>query len=487
MDVAFVSEFDGGSRVFRYVDAASVDSVVRVDGSDPLDESYCQRVVDGRLPEVIPDAAGNAEAASLPVTSLLPVGAHLSVPITRADGSVFGTLCCFKHEPDESLTERDGAVMHLFAALVGEYLEQEDVPVLATPNDAPGVRPQRPRDRPRLASIRDEELRSVQLVGSPAVGVLALCTVLFALEHLLDFHLLPSQFEVGAAALGLTACLTLVVLGLLWRGVRANVTSSFAELDRRRAVDHADQSAFDLRRRQVIEVLEATDTMQMVFQPVFDLSDGSLVGHEALARFAGDRTPDVWFAEAHAVGLGIELELLAVTEAIRTFDGADGYLAVNVSPAALSSAPLQNFLERSPDTRRLVLELTEHAVIEDYELIAGCVVRLRHLGARLAIDDAGSGFASMRHIVDLAPDIVKIDRSIVDRVDTDAARAALVDSLVQLANKLGATVVAEGIERPEELETSRRHGVQCGQGYLLGRPAAVAASRPLTPVERFSR
>ena len=283
--------------------------------------------------------------------------------------------------------------------------------------------------------------------------------------------------EVLAGA-GLAAAVVLLAIGLVWRRVTARLVRASAELDRRHAVDTADQTAFDVRRRQIEAVLEARDTMRIVFQPIFDLVDERVIGHEALARFAGERTPDVWFAEAHAVGLGVELELLAITEAVGTFDAAAGYLAVNVSPAALRTPALQNFLRQSPDADRLVLELTEHAVIDDYESIAVCIKDLRALGTRLAVDDAGSGFASMRHIIDLAPDIVKLDRSIVDHVDCDPAREALVRSLVRFSADIGAAVVAEGIERDEELAACRELGVTAGQGYLLGRPAS--AQHPAT-------
>jgi EAL domain-containing protein (putative c-di-GMP-specific phosphodiesterase class I) len=270
----------------------------------------------------------------------------------------------------------------------------------------------------------------------------------------------------------------LVSIGVRWQSLSRGLGRESAELGERRAADRAEQSEFDIRRQRIEDVLGARDTLHMVFQPIFDLADGQLLGHEALARFAGDRTPDVWFAEAHDVGLGVELELLAVTEAIRTFDQPDGYLSVNLSPEALRSPALQSFLRQSPDAKRLVLELTEHAVIDDYETVAGCIAQVREVGARLAVDDAGSGFASMRHIIDLAPDIVKIDRSIIDHVDIDPAREALVRSLAQFAVSIGAVVVAEGIEREEEVSMCRALGVAAGQGYLLARPAATPHRGP---------
>ena len=179
MDVAFVSEFVDGARVFRFVDAAGDDPAVHVGGSDPLEDSYCQRVVDRRLPEVIPDASQNPEAARLAVTAALPVGAHLSVPITLADGHVFGTFCCFKSGADASLTERDGAVMHLFASLAAGYLDSDRT---AEPELELAPAAERPR-RLRYDDGGDVagELRRLQRVGVPAVGALILCTAVFGL------------------------------------------------------------------------------------------------------------------------------------------------------------------------------------------------------------------------------------------------------------------------------------------------------------------
>ncbi|MDX6234753.1 MAG: hypothetical protein QOH68_3871, partial [Nocardioidaceae bacterium] len=121
MDVSFISEFTGGDRVFRVVDSAGR-SPVAVGGSDPLEATYCQRVVDGRLPELIHDPMALPAAVELPVTAALPVGAHMSVPLRLSDGRVYGTFCCFRYDPDETLTERDLAVLRVFADVASSYL-----------------------------------------------------------------------------------------------------------------------------------------------------------------------------------------------------------------------------------------------------------------------------------------------------------------------------------------------------------------------------
>ena len=124
MDVAFISEFRGGSRVFRYLDGNFVPLQLAIDACDPLEDSYCQRVLDGRLPELIQDAALLPEALAMPVTKALPVGAHLSVPLRFSDGRLYGTFCCFSTMPDGSLNERDLNTLRLFAEFAARLLER---------------------------------------------------------------------------------------------------------------------------------------------------------------------------------------------------------------------------------------------------------------------------------------------------------------------------------------------------------------------------
>jgi EAL domain-containing protein (putative c-di-GMP-specific phosphodiesterase class I) len=190
-------------------------------------------------------------------------------------------------------------------------------------------------------------------------------------------------------------------------------------------------------------------------------------------------TPDVVFAEATNAGLGLDLELLAVRRALREASMLDQglYVAVNVSPAVLANPALGDALRASGmDLKRVVLEITEHASVGDYGVLQRARERLRDHGVRLAIDDAGAGYASLRHIVTLAPDIIKIDRTLVADVDTDRARRALVMAVVMFAKEIGGiTLVAEGVETPGELEALRSLGVDAAQGYLTGRPTTSPA------------
>lgn len=210
-----------------------------------------------------------------------------------------------------------------------------------------------------------------------------------------------------------------------------------------------------------------------------DLASGSVVGVEALARFphlTPAQTPEDWFADATASGLGLELELAAIARALPLLDQLPEpvYLSVNASPTTVASPRLYRMLTAAR-TERLVLELTEHVEIADYAALAEPLNRLRWAGVRLAVDDAGSGFASLQHVLNIAPDIIKLDRALVAGIDTDPARASLTASLVGFAERIGAELIAEGIETPHELHTLCALGIRRGQGFLLGPPSSVVA------------
>jgi EAL domain-containing protein (putative c-di-GMP-specific phosphodiesterase class I) len=212
-----------------------------------------------------------------------------------------------------------------------------------------------------------------------------------------------------------------------------------------------------------------------VFQPIVNIESGQTVGFEALTRFASGAAPDQMFADAARAGLGAELEAAtlaaAVRQAVRLPVGA--WLSLNVSPAMLSECDALIAL-LADRTRPIVLEITEHEVIDDY---APLHAALRRLGpdVRLAVDDAGAGVANFRHLVDLRPDQVKIDAGLVRGVNADLSRQALVVGLVHFAAVAGAVVIAEGIETEAERATLQALGVTFGQGYLLARPAPVDA------------
>jgi EAL domain-containing protein (putative c-di-GMP-specific phosphodiesterase class I) len=228
------------------------------------------------------------------------------------------------------------------------------------------------------------------------------------------------------------------------------------------------------RTERVRWVLDA-DALRVAFQPILDLRSGAAVGVEALSRFPdGERPPEQWFREAAAVGLGPDLELRAIAAAVEAFDAlpAEVYLSVNVSPAVAALPELGRQLRRVP-VDRLVFEITEHDEVTDYDELNDTLRPLRRRGLRLAVDDAGAGFASLRHILRMHPDIIKLDMSLIRDIDRDAVLRALSCSITSFGSAVQASVVAEGIESRGELDTLRSLGVAFGQGYLLQRPAAI--------------
>ena len=215
----------------------------------------------------------------------------------------------------------------------------------------------------------------------------------------------------------------------------------------------------------------------IVFQPIFDLRRGELFGVEALARFDGApyRAPDLWLADAATVGLGVDLELELVRAAVERLAALPpaAVLTVNAGPDALASPCLAELLQGVPG-EQVVVELTEHVAVEDYPALARSLAVLRGRGVRLAIDDAGAGFASMMHILRLAPDFIKLDRELISGIDVDPVRRSLASSLMRFSGETGATIIAEGVETPGELSVLRRLGISHAQGFHLARPVRSA-------------
>jgi PAS domain S-box-containing protein len=235
------------------------------------------------------------------------------------------------------------------------------------------------------------------------------------------------------------------------------------------------QSAGDLRSRALRELIES-GSVRTVFQPIVRLTDRAVVGYEALTRFTDGSSPLQRFAEAERVGLAVDLERAAVESAIHAAAAlpAGPWLSINLSPAVLPQ--LRELASLTGTVQRpLVVEITERMAIEDY----GAARRLlrRHLPqARIAVDDAGAGFASLRHIAELRPAIVKLDMQLVRNVHRDPAREALVAGMVHFAAASGCELIAEGIETEPERAALMRLGVDLGQGFLLGRPDTVVVA-----------
>lgn len=376
MDIAFLTEFTGDSRVFRNVKAIVPNDVVKVGATMPLSDGYCYKVVTGQLPELMADTGDVPLTRTIPETAAIPIGAHLCVPITVGDGDVFGTFCCFSHTPRPDLGPRDLDLMHTFARLISNHI---------------------------VGDVEESRER--------------------------------------------VATLDLI----------------------REAVGDGDP--------------------HILFQPIYRLSDLKITSVEALSRFMSEpkRAPDLWFAEAEAAGMGPALELLAVRKAIAAAAAlpADISVSVNISPRTLVTGEAGQSLT-GIDPRRLVVEITEHTPIPDYEPLLAALKPLRELGIRIAIDDAGAGYSSLRHVLKLKPDIIKLDVSLTRDLDRDPMRHAMAAALAEFGAHTGTTIVAEGIETIEELRALRGLRIDRGQGFHLGHPQTAAAitaeyERNLTP------
>ncbi|GIZ53372.1 sensor domain-containing phosphodiesterase [Noviherbaspirillum aridicola] len=366
MDVAFVSRFTDDQRVFREVDPPGPDNPVQAGAGGPLEESYCLRVVDGRIPELINDARRNPVTAALPVTHALPVGAHASVPVRLDDGRVYGTFCCFSYTPDPTLDERDMAMMRVFADVAARLISSEE----------------------------------------------------------------------------------------------------------RAAADHRRQEA------QIREVLQ-DDRHRILYQPIFDMEANGVIGFEALSRFHAEPrlSPDRWFSLAHEVGLGFELEARAIHRALEGLDSLrdDVFVSVNMSPEHILSGALTGIFDGYA-LNRVVLEITEHAFVDHYEDLGRLMQPLRERGMQVAVDDAGAGYASFRHILNLDPDRIKLDMSLTRNIDTDRSRRALTAAFARFAGETGISLVAEGVETPGEAATLSELGVHKLQGYYIARPLEIGSA-----------
>jgi len=265
----------------------------------------------------------------------------------------------------------------------------------------------------------------------------------------------------------------LLEMRYLYTALRQHNVALADELERRSEREHDIERIRSESFHRIDSVLNDPDAMAVVFQPIVDLASRTTVGLEALSRFAREplRSPDLWFNEASSIGLGPDLEMRAVDAALAQLDRLppNTFLALNVSPELVMSGKL-DMLATSPVCGRLVFELTEHIAVDDYGPIRRGIDQLREGGARVAVDDTGAGFSSLRHILLLQPEIIKLDRSLTRGVDVDPARRALAASLVSFAKDVDASLIAEGVETAGELETLERLGAHWVQGFHIARP-----------------
>lgn len=236
-------------------------------------------------------------------------------------------------------------------------------------------------------------------------------------------------------------------------------------------------SSHMLRLRSVALLILDDERFAPVYQPIVEV-DGSgvaghrVVGHEGLSRFVNRSCPERAFDAAARMGLVHDLELATMGRLLASSHALPpgGYLALNVSASLLEDRRLRLLLGAAPDDRALVLELSERDLISDY---GSTRAALRRLGVphRLAVDDLGDGFASMRHVLELEPEIIKVDKKLVSGIDLDDRRSSLLAALARFAADCGCQIVAEGVERVEEADRLLDLGIPLMQGFLFGHPA----------------
>ena len=226
--------------------------------------------------------------------------------------------------------------------------------------------------------------------------------------------------------------------------------------------------------REAIDTVLTGAGLRLAAQPIVDVAHARVVGYEILARFSGppDAPPNIWFQWADVFGRGAALDALIVERALalRSSLPPDTFITINIDPHHLKDDKLLATFSHASALDRVIIELTEHSAIDDYEEIASLLTPLRAAGAKVAIDDAGSGYAGLQWLMALSPDLVKIDQKLITHIDEDEIKTALVEMLGSFADRIDAWVLAEGVERRAELDVILRLGIPLAQGYLFGRP-----------------
>ncbi|WMS43406.1 EAL domain-containing protein [Acuticoccus sp. MNP-M23] len=365
MDVAYINEVRDDHTIARYVNAEPGAPAPTIGEPRPARDGYCRAMLDGNLPGLIPNTADVPFAQSLDVTHAFPVAAYVAAPLHLQDGSLYGTFCCVSRHPNETLNDRDHAMLKAFCDLASYQITQD---------------------------LND---------------------------------------------------------GLAVRNARARVSA----------------------------VLAAPEKLTVALQPIWGIQHARPFAVEVLSRFEDGpyRTPDLWFADAELAGMRAELELLALRRGLETLYIVPEAVSVsiNVSPDTAMLPGFADALEGRP-LHRIILELTEHSPVSDYPALRDALAPLRKQGVALAVDDAGGGYASLSHILQLKPDIIKADISLTRNIHRDKAAQSLMSALAGFAQATGSKMVAEGVENAKELSQLQRLGVGFAQGYHLGRPVNPA-------------
>jgi len=265
----------------------------------------------------------------------------------------------------------------------------------------------------------------------------------------------------------------------------------------RRASDVGATAPVSPIRDTILESVIAHEQVELLFQPIIDASTGRVAGAEALARSAVASTAEALFARADAAALGDRLSRLVQHKALCSASVWEGVLrdlrvSINLLPADICRAGYDRWLldeiaAAGIDPRRVTLEITESALLADRESVAARLTALREAGLRIAVDDFGTGYASLAYLTSLPLDMLKVDRGLIAEITEREPDRIVVKALIGLARELGLTVVVEGVETVEQLALIREWGCDLYQGFLgappltqeeLARYAAVTQVEP---------
>ncbi|WP_263416998.1 EAL domain-containing protein [Terriglobus albidus] len=241
------------------------------------------------------------------------------------------------------------------------------------------------------------------------------------------------------------------------------------------------------QRRTISGLLDGDIPFGFHYQPIVDLERGLITGYEALARFPAEiaSSPDQVFRAAGDLGRRADLECVVLRSALweRSKLPPKCFLTINVGPSLLLSRQWQQLLRETGHFGGTVFEITEDEPIHDYTIFRSRLDQIREAGGHIAVDDTGAGYASLKHVMELRPNFIKLDRFFVGGCHKEPARSSLIEMMSTMAGRIDATIIAEGVETASELEELIHLGVSLAQGYYLGKPSAEMHPLPALQAE----
>jgi EAL domain-containing protein (putative c-di-GMP-specific phosphodiesterase class I)/GGDEF domain-containing protein len=261
-------------------------------------------------------------------------------------------------------------------------------------------------------------------------------------------------------------------------------------LDEAMLMSFEQRSRDDDRRAQGLDAIIQGRSVVTLYQPILDLRDLSVLGHEVFTRGAPGsplEDPEQLFAIAERAGRLVDFERVCRSRALESVrrhlkQGAKLFLNTSAhtlrDPEVAGAGFVRQVDVQSLDHGDVVLEISERVTLEDRQAVREVLASLKREGFRVAIDDMGAGYASLQALVEMEPDYLKFDISLVHHIDRNLIKRSLLETLVDLSVKIGAQVIAEGIELESELRTLREMGVGLGQGHYLAPPSIVSTEGP---------